>query len=41
MYLSINYLKYQWTKCSNQKTDCGRLDKKIVAYNMLPTRDPL
>ena len=42
-YLSINnyYLKCQWTNCSNQKTQSGRLDKKTRAYNMLPTRDPL
>ena len=26
-YISINnYLKCQWTKCSNQKTQSGRLD---------------
>ena len=28
-YVSINnHLKYQWTKCANQKTWSGRLDKK-------------
>ena len=40
-YVCINnYLKYQWTECSNQKIYSGRLDKKIRAYNTLPTRDP-
>ena len=36
-YLSINYFKYQWTECSNQKTQSGKLDKKLRAYNALPT----
>ena len=41
----LSYLKSQWTKCSNQKTQSGRLDRKeenkTRDYNMLPTRDPL
>ena len=36
-----NYLKCQWTKCSNQKTQSSRLDWKNNSYNMLPIRDPL
>ena len=36
-----NHLKRQWTDCSNQKTQNGKLDNKRKAYNMLPTRDPL
>ena len=33
------HLKFQWTECSNQKTQSGRLHKKARAYNMLSTRD--
>ena len=41
-YLFIsNYFKCQWTKCSDQKTESGRLDNKTRTYSMLPTRDPL
>ena len=37
-----NYLKGQQTKCSNPESKSGRLDeKKIRAYDMLPTKDPL
>ena len=39
-YISINnHLKCQWTECSRQKTQSGRLDKKAKAYNLLSTRD--
>ena len=39
-YMSINnYLKCQWTECSNQKTQSGRLHKKAKTYNLLSTRD--
>ena len=34
-----NHLKRQWTECSNQKTQSGRLDKKAKTFNLLPTRD--
>ena len=39
-YVSIsNHIKCQWTKCSNQKTQSGRLDKKAKTYNLLSTRN--
>ena len=30
---------WQWTECSNQKTQNGKLDKKAKTFNLLPTRD--
>ena len=39
-YISINnHLKCQWTECSNQKTQSGRLDKKAKTFTLLPARD--
>ena len=35
-----NYLKRKWIKCSNQKTQTGRMDTKTRPVYMLSTRDP-
>ena len=38
-YIPIStYFKCQWTECSYQKTQSGRLDKKTRSYNMLLKR---
>ena len=40
IYIFINnHHKYQWTECSNQKTEWKTGQIKIRIYNMLPTRD--
>ena len=40
-YVSINnHLKCQWTKCSNQTTQNGRMDKKAKTYSLLSKKDP-
>ena len=36
-----NQLKYEWIKCSNQKTQTGGMDTKTRPVYMLSTRDPL
>ena len=35
----LKWQKVNWTKCSNQRTKSGRLDKKARANDMLPIRD--
>ena len=36
-----NYLKREWIKCSNQKTQAHSTDTKTRPIYMLSTRDPL
>ena len=38
--LTNNYLKHQWVKCSNQKTEIRQMDAKTRPIYMLSTRDP-